>query len=190
MSVLVADSNGSPAPLGTVVNISTWPIAWSTGAGCVFDPDGFVWGITSAAGVVPVTYGWVVGNGGTFYNEDANENLVLDASEDGVRRYYSGGGVAGTGTVDGAITPVNSYGGTVVSTKAGDPPGTATTDANGLATFNLTYTKASAIWVVSRIRAQAVVQGTPAVGQYIARLPPSEADAGATCYLPPSPFTF
>lgn len=192
MSVLVADSNGSPAPLGTVVNISTWPIAWSTGSGCVEDPDGKVWGINSAAGVIPETYGWIVGNGGTFYNEDANENLILDALEDGTRRYYNGGTTAPvTGTIDGAINPVNSYGGTVVSTKVGDLPGTATTDANGLATFNLTYTKASAIWVISRVRAQAVVQGTPAVGQYIARLPASLADASpSACYLPPSPFNF
>lgn len=192
MSVLVADSNGSPAPKGTVVNISTWPIAWSTSsAPCTPDLDGKVYGVTSAAGVTPVTYGWVPGNGGTFMNEDGNENLTLDASEDGVRKYYAGGAAAGAGTTDGAITPVNSYGGIVVSTNTADPAGTATTDANGLATFNLTYTKSSALWVVSRIRAQAVVQGTPAVGQYIARLPASLADASpSVCYLPPSPFKF
>jgi hypothetical protein len=198
MSVLVADSNGSPAPKGTVVNISTWPIAWTTGSrgyGCDPDPDGFVWGGASA--------GYVPGKGGTFLNEDVNENLVLDAGEDGTRKFYATGTATSAppapftpytvpaGTADGKITALNSYGGTVVSTNPADLPGTATTDATGLATFNLTYTKSSAFWIVARIRAQAVVQGSPAVGQLDFRLVASEADASpTTCYLPPSPFSF
>ncbi len=174
MSVLVADSNGSPAPLGTVVNISTWPIAWSTGTPCSIDADD---GATK----------------GTFYNEDVNQNLVLDPGEDGKRTYYySGSKATGTGTKDGQITPLNSYGGTVVSTNPADLPGTATTDATGLATFNLTYTKSSALWIIARIRAQASVQGSPAVGQLDWRLEPSLADDSppSTCFLPPSPFKF
>lgn len=193
MSVLVADSNGSPAPLGTVVNISTWPIAWSTGYGCRIDADGFIW---DPLGTNPSTNAatgwWVAGDGGTFLNEDANENLILDIApaEDGVRKYYAGGTAAGTGTKNSQITPANSYGGTVASTNPGDAPGTATTDATGLATFTLTYTKSSANWIVARIRAQAVVQGTPAVGQLEWRLVSSVADSSPICYLPPSPFTF
>jgi hypothetical protein len=184
MSVLVADSNGSPAPLGTVVNLSVWPIAWSTGLPCA--PDYADGSFTSGRGDT--------GNFGTFFNEDSNENLILDASpaEDGVRKYYYGGTVAATaGTLDGKITPANSYGGTVVSTNPADKPGTVTTDANGVAAFNLTYTKSSALFVISRIRAQTQVQGTPAVGQISMRLPASLADDSPTqCSLLASPFTF
>lgn len=183
MSVLVADSNGSPAPLGTVVNISAWPIAWSTGWGCAWDLDGGYWNTA----VPPV---WVPANIGTFFNEDANQNLILDAGEDGTRRYFANGALAtGTGTKDNQITPLNSNGGTVASTNSKDLPGTATTDATGLATFNLTYTKSSANWIISRIHASAVVQGSPAVGQLDFRLAASVADS-APCVLPPSPFAF
>lgn len=171
MSVLVADSNGSPAPLGTVVNISVRPIAWSTGAPCSIDPD--------------------TATTGTFWNEDTNENLILDAAEDGTRKHYYTGVVEAGGSKNNSITPENSYGGTLASTNPADSPGTTTTDANGLATFNLTYTKSSAFWVISRIRAQAVIQGTPAVGELNWRLVASEADATPTkCYLPGSPFVF
>ena len=201
MSVLVADSNGSPAPKGTVVNISAWPIAWTTGSrgfGCDPDPDGKVWDPNAVDPATGLVGAYVAGNGGTFLNEDVNENLVLDATEDGARKFYTTGTATSAsgrtvpaGTKDGKITPLNSYGGTVASTNPDDLPGTATTDANGLATFNLTYTKSSAIWVISRIRAQAVVQGSPAVGQLDFRLAPSQADETTTsCFLPPSPFTF
>ena len=169
MSVLVADSNGSPAPLGTVVNISTWPIAWSTGTACTIDAD--------------------TATTGTFYNEDANQNLILDPGEDGTRRYFATGATVAGGTKDGQITPLNSYGGTIASTNTNDLPGTATTDATGLATFNLTYTKTSANWIISRIHASAVVQGSPAVGQLDFRLLASKADS-SPCLLPPSPFKF
>lgn len=205
MSVLVADANGSPAPLGTVVNISVWPIAWSTGSPCNYDLDGGYW--SNGPGYV-----WVPANIGTFFNEDTNQNLVLDAGEDGKRNFYATGTptvltpapgatlsppspvatpyTVPSGSQDNLITPVNSYGGTVASTNPADLPGTATTDATGLATFNLTYTKSSAVWIISRIHAQAVVQGSPAVGQLDWRLVPSQPDAGTVCYLPPSPFTF
>ncbi|MBI3480682.1 MAG: Ig-like domain-containing protein [Nitrosomonadales bacterium] len=187
MSVLVADSNGSPAPAGTVVNISTWPIAWSTGSGCKWDLDGGYW--TNATPPV-----WVPANMGTYYNEDANQNLFLDLGEDGTRKYFATGTVAtplaGTAvTLDGQITPLNSYGGTLASTNPADKPGTATTDATGLATFNLTYTKSSANWIISRIHASASVQGTPAVGQLDFRLVASVADS-VPCVLPPSPFKY
>lgn len=191
MSVLVADSNGSPAPLGTVVNVSTWPIAWSTGSGCMVDPDGFVWDPLSG-----FSGAYVAGNGGTFYNEDVNQNLILDAGEDGTRTYYATGLAAPVvppllaPTQDIVITPVNSYGGTVVSLNTADLPGTVTTDANGVANFNLTYTKSSALWITARIRAQAVVQGSPAVGQLDFQLAASSADTNPVCYLPPSPFVF
>ncbi|MEQ1914766.1 MAG: Ig-like domain-containing protein, partial [Sideroxydans sp.] len=136
MSITVADGNGNPAPMGTVVSLSLWPIAWSTGIACQKDPDGFVPTITS---INPFTVTYAVGNGGTFFNEDINENLILDGIEDGTRTYYATGGAApGVGTIDAAITPSNSMAGTV--------PATVTTDATGLAVFDLTYPKSSAIW--------------------------------------------
>ncbi|MGB5079887.1 MAG: Ig-like domain-containing protein [Burkholderiales bacterium] len=162
MSVLVADVNGSPAPAGTVVNLSAWPIAWSTGGGCLVDAD--------------------TATTGTFLNEDRNENLILDTTpvEDGTRDYYAGG-TAGAGTADQIATPSNSAGGLV--------PGTVTTDANGVATFNLTYGKSSALWIVTRIRGRTVVQGTEAVSEVQFRLPALEGDVNP-CRLPDSPYFF
>ncbi len=161
MSVLVADVNGSPAPAGTVVNLSAWPIAWSTGAACFFDAD--------------------TATTGTFLNEDANENLILDPVEDGTRIYYVGGANVSPGTSNGIATPSNSAGGIV--------PGTLTTDANGIATFNLTYGKTSAFWIVTRIRARTVVQGTEAVSEIQFRLPALQSDV-MPCRLPDSPYFF
>lgn len=176
MSVMVADSNGNPAPQGTVVNLSLWPIAWSTGVGCSPDPDGKVWDATLA------TPAYVAGNGGTFLNEDVNENLVLDGTEDGTRKYYAtGAAAAGTGTKDTHITPANSVAGTV--------PSTVTTDASGVATFNLTYPKTSGIWTVVRIRGKTIVQGSDAVGEVQFRLGALKSDV-QPCILPDSPFIF
>lgn len=162
MSVLVADSNGNPAPLGTVVNLSVWPIAWSTGSVCVVDAD--------------------TATTGTFYNEDVNENLILDAGEDGKRDYYYSGLATVQGTSNSSSTPTNSAGGTL--------PATVTTDDSGVATFNLTYSKSSAIWIISRIRARTVVQGSDAVGEIVFRLDPLSSDVTPNCLLGNSPYLF
>jgi hypothetical protein len=196
MSVLVADSNGSPAPKGTVVNLSLWPIAWSTGGGCRADPDS------------------ITGTQGTFLNEDANENVILDTipNEDGTRNYYASGSTTTTsyscttatppvctaggpvtsaaGTVDTRITPPNSAAGTLTSTNINDAPGTVTTDASGVGTFNLTYGKNSAIWTVVRIRATTLVAGSAATGEIQFRLSPLASDVGPPCLLPDSPYLF
>ena len=71
MSVLVADASGAPIA-GATVNLSLWPVAWSTGSGCRWDYD------------YDSTHG-------TFLNEDANENVTLDPTEDGTRKYYASG---------------------------------------------------------------------------------------------------
>ncbi len=151
MSVLVADVNGNPAPLGTIVNLSVWPIMWSTGTGCT-----------------PLV---------TSLNEDSNENLILDAGEDGDRDGNPTNPLEGI--ADGQLTPPNSAGGTL--------PATVTTDEFGVATFKLTYSKASACWIVDRIRASTLVQGTETVGEIQFRLLPSEPDI---LLLPPSPYFF
>jgi hypothetical protein len=174
MSVMVADSNGNPAPEGTVVNLSLWPIAVSTGGGCAVDPDGMVWD--------SATLSYIPGNGGTFLNEDINENVNLDAGEDGRRtRYYAGTWMPAGGTMDTYITPANSVAGTV--------PGTVTTDANGVATFSLTYPKTSALWTVVRIRGRTVVQGSDAVGEMQFRLGALQSDI-VPCRLNDSPFIY
>lgn len=171
MSVTVADANGNPAPDGTVVNLSAWPIAWTTGSNCLWDAD------TSTTG--------------TFLNEDANENLFLDTTEDGVRKYYATGTTTSGGftssavtTKDALITPINSAGGTV--------PGTVTT-VGGLATFDLAYGKNSALWTITRLRARTTVQGSEAMSELQFRLSALISDVGttaATCLLPDSPYTF
>jgi len=190
MSVLVADSNGSPAPAGTVVSLSIWPIAWSTGESCTPDLDGYIWKNESYIGDpnqvqnAPGHWGrWISGSGGTFYNEDINENLFIDSAEDGVRKYFSSGIIAtGTGYKDSLGTPTNSAAGTV--------PSSVTTDANGLATFDLNYGKNSAIWVVARIRARTQVQGSEAMSEWSFRLPGLHGDITPVCYLPNSPYKF
>jgi hypothetical protein len=164
MSVLVADSNGNPAPVGTVVNLSIWPLAWSTGGGCKVDADDGT-------------------SKGTFLNEDVSENLILDPGEDGKRIYYSDGSIpTGRGTVDSSLTPPNSAAGTL--------PAQVQTDASGVGAFNLVYTKTSAIWTIARIRARTVVQGSDAVGQVIFRLAPLEEDVDPKCKLANSPYVY
>ncbi len=158
MSVLVADSNGNPVA-NTVVSLSAWPIA--------FNANG-----TSCAPSIANDY----------FNEDVNENLVLDSGEDGVRRHYPGGAVATGGTLDGKLTPPNSAAGTL--------PATVTTNASGVATFNLTYTKSNALWIIDRIRAKTIVQGTETNGEITFRLPALISDIGPPCLLPDSPYLF
>jgi hypothetical protein len=190
MSVLVADSGGAPIR-NAVVNLSLWPIAWSTGSGCMYDSD-------------------YDSRHGTFLNEDANENVSLDPGEDGTRKYYKTGTTTSSwckpdpapattctdtavtsaaGTIDTYITPANSVAGTLTSTNAADAPGTVTTNSSGVATFNLEYGKNNAIWTVVRIRAKTTVAGTDAVGEIQFRLGALQSD-GIPCKLPPSPFTF
>ena len=167
MSVTVADSNGNPAPLGTVVNLSIWPVAWSTGAICKFDADG------------PTA--------GTFLNEDANENLFLDPVEDGTRTFYADlpaiVAASGVGTTDGLITPSSSAAGTV--------PASVITDATGTGYFDLNYGKNSAIWIIARLRARTVVQGSSAMNELDFRLPALASDVtSGACKLPDSPYKF
>lgn len=99
-------------------------------------------------------------------NEDVNENDNLDAGED-----LNG---------DGAITPAHSTAGTV--------PSTVTTDANGVATFNLIYQKQYASWIQSRVRAKVVVSTgtTESTNELKFILPYSQADT-KDCTLSNSP---
>ena len=123
------------------------------------------------------------GDYGTYLNEDLNENLILDPGEDGYRHYYYGtlpAAVTPSPNTTGKLIPPNSAGGTL--------PTTAITDANGVATFNLTYPKNSAIWTVVRVRASTIVQGSETVAQIIFRLPALDSDVGPPCLLQDSPY--
>jgi hypothetical protein len=160
MSVLVADSNGN-AVKDANVSLSLWPIAWSTGGPCSVDLD--------------------TDTTGTFYNEDINENLILDAGEDGRRVHFANNFDVGLGTQDTQITVSNSWGGTV--------PAIVTTNANGAAGFSLVYPKQSALWTMVRIRATTIVQGSETRGEIILRLTAMQNDV-SPCHLGPSPYTF
>ncbi len=160
MSVLIADSNGNPVA-NTVVSLSTWPIAFNVG-GTVC--------VNNAPPGLPGTY---------YFNEDVNENLILEQNEDGVRKLYPSGVLSAPGPANLQLTPPNSASGTL--------PATVTTASNGVATFNLTYTKSNALWIIDRIRARTLVQGTETLGEVRFALPALVSDIQA-CLLPPSPY--
>lgn len=166
MSVLVADVNGNPVS-NTNVSLSAWPIAFNTSnSACAVDPAN------------------------DYYNEDdvfpsdpsKFENLSLDSGEDGVRLSYPSRTPIAGGTSDGKMSPPNSASGTL--------PAGVTTDANGVATFNLTYTKSNALFIMARITARTFVQGTETKGQVVFRLPALVTDIGPPCLLPGHPYQF
>jgi len=101
----------------------------------------------------------------TSTNEDINENTILDPGEDA--------------NGDGELTPRNSAGGNV--------PTTVTTDANGVAAFDLVYLKNSAKWIYDRIRASTEVLGTEITSSLNFTLPVVVLE-GKSGTLPDSPY--
>lgn len=169
MSLLVADSNGNPVP-GAIVSLSIWPSAYTTGGYYRVTPitpsgPGTLYCAIGIAGISPTLN--TIGGGPlfTYDNEDGNENLILDAGEDT--------------NLDGLLTPPNSSSGVL--------PTTVTTDSNGIAHFDLTYLKQSAIWITVRVRARAFVQGSESTSSFIFTLPAEVTDV-ESCALPDSPF--
>jgi hypothetical protein len=164
-SVVVTDANNNPVS-NAVVTLRLRPVAFSTGTGCVI--------------------------AATHCSEDANANGSLDAGEDGARTTTTAETVgfcpstspAPSGTLDGILTPQNSWAGAV--------PSTVTTGADGTANFALTYLKGSSIWVVDRLTATVSSSGTESSGSTIFRLRALEEDVKLpdTCYIPDSPFAF
>ncbi len=190
MAVLVADTNGN-AISGAVVTLSVWPAYYAKGYWIDTDPD-------------PKAKLCAAYRFGAFLNEDSNENLTLDAGEDvgpgedlnnnGILdsvSFFDNSFVATTinddlngnsvldSLPDGQLTPGNSAGGAA--------PRTLTTDANGVATFNLSYLKAHAAWIKTRIRANVKVYGTETTGTVSFWLPAEKTEA-EDCLLPHSPF--
>lgn len=171
-SVVVTDANNNPVPNATVT-LRVRPVAFSLGTNCSLIDKKFA---------EPTV---------TYCSEDRNGNGSLDAGEDGVRTGITSAVAAGscssatttaTGTSDGLLTPQNSVGGSV--------PSTVVTDSNGIATFTLTYLKASAIWVVDRMTATVSSSGTESSGSAIFRLRALKQDVEPDCFLPNSPFDY
>ncbi len=77
-------------------------------------------------------------------NEDVNRNLILDAGED----------VGPMGVPDGALSPLNSSGGTL--------PATVITGDDGSADFELVYLKTYAYWIGVEVTASVQVYGSEA----------------------------
>jgi hypothetical protein len=162
-SVQVTDANNNPVP-GQVVTLRMRPVAFSLGSACVVAE--------------------------TYCSEDVNGNGSMDSGEDGTRTpitVATAGSCpsvapAVTGTQDGILTPQNSDGGSV--------PSTVTTDANGVAAFNLTYLKGSALWVVNKLTATVSSNSTETSKSTIFRLAASIPDVGPPCSLPPSPYSY
>lgn len=86
---------------------------------------------------------WVVANNTWCLNEDLNRNGVLDAGEDSV--------ADGTGNGNGRLEP----GAPVIV-----GPGSVMTDANGRASFSLTYGEQYAYWLDLEVVARSLVAGT------------------------------
>ncbi len=164
-SVQVTDANNNPVS-GKVVTLRLRPVAFSLGSFC---------SVTA-----------------TYCAEDANGNGSLDSGEDGIRTSTTaataGSCPTTTPTPSGArdlnLTPSNSDGGSV--------PSTVTTDSNGVAAFNFTYLKASALWVVNKLTATVSSVGTETSKSTIFRLTATEVDVKLpdTCHLPNSPYAF
>ena len=164
----VADANGNAVP-NTTISLKLWPTAYYLGAQ-TYDINGVCTG-----------YGynhWPACVGPTAQaNEDTNMNLSLDPGED-VGPYDS---LAADMVADGYLTPHNSAAGTV--------PSTITTDANGLASFQITYLKQYSMWIRARLQASVNVQGTEAQAITEWVLEPTLEDYEA-CQLFPSPFGY
>ena len=163
-SVQVADANNNPVA-NQVVTLRMRPVAFSLGSAC-----------TIAA---------------TYCSEDVNGNGSLEsAAEDGVRTATTAATTAScpiaapaiTGTVDGNLTPQNS--------DAGSVPATVVTDTKGVAAFDLTYLKGSALWVINKLTASVSSNGTETSKSTVFRLAASQPDVDPKCTLPPSPYSF
>ncbi|WP_156970786.1 beta strand repeat-containing protein [Andreprevotia chitinilytica] len=180
MSVIVADSSGNPVA-NTQVSLSVWPVDFSIGSPC---------------------FTWM-----TFRNEDTNENLVADPGEiSGPLQRVNDSLFTDTALLNNfntdsttVVTPISITKTAFTPTRttlvppnsaAGTVPATVTTDSSGRASFTYTYLKSNALWIVSRLRATALVQGTQTVAESVFRLAPAAIDTGTgtSCHLPASPY--
>lgn len=107
-------------------------------------------------------------------NEDLNMNLALDSGED----------AGPMGRPDSFLTPPNTAAGTV--------PASVTTDANGVATFEITYLKMYATWVAVHLEASSSVQMTESKAslKWVLGVSTEDADACEAGGVFDSPFGY
>ncbi len=132
-SVFVTDANGAAVTAQSIV-LSTIATQYAKGRLAFV---GTAWDYQPAAAATSTTLAVLASPTATCLNEDANANGILDAGED------TNG--------DGRLTP-----GGVVAVSSG----VVTTDATGVATFNLLYGEQYAKWVIANVTAKATVAGT------------------------------
>jgi hypothetical protein len=182
VSVIATDINGG-ALSNVDISVRIWPTRFATG---VRDLDG---------NAIPFD---------AFPNEDENRNVIRDLN-DGWSTGGLGSPLGFTPNISGDRTKcaaagggeplgVDTFGPTDAfdnncklipeSTAAGSVPARISTDANGLATFNVIYLKDRAEFVEAEIRATTVVQGTQVQASRTFWLPRLEDDDN----LPPSPY--
>jgi hypothetical protein len=107
-----------------------------------------------------------------YPNEDVNENLILDPGEN----------LNGNSELIPELTPPAAAAGTIY-------PNPVVTDERGIATFDLTYLKTSGHYIMVRIRATTMVQGTETMSSRIFVLPVEESevdDIPPPNYAPPN----
>jgi len=182
MSVIVTDSSGAAVP-GAVVSLQVWPSAYRTGYW--YNHNQFH-GTNTLIYYEPCITGF-------FPNEDINKNLILDAGEDvthSVARLLCDSSLANHGSLDplsaGTTYPINTQL-DPPQAAAGSVPQTVIADQNGIANFDLTYLKGSAVWIDATITAKTLVLGTESSSSISFALPyvGSEGVAGD---LPASAF--
>ncbi|MCF6178247.1 MAG: hypothetical protein L3J63_02510, partial [Geopsychrobacter sp.] len=95
-----------------------------------------------------------------------NQNLIIDAGEDvahNIPRSLCDTSVANEGSLDVLSAPITYAVNTQLDppqAAAGSLPLSVVTDANGIANFDLTYLKASGIWMEAQVTAKTQVLGT------------------------------
>jgi hypothetical protein len=131
-SVLVTDTAGLPVP-NALVTLNVVPVAAATGQTAYF--KGFYELSPPPPGEAP----WVQVVTASCFNEDANQNGILDPGED-----FNNNGRLDPGNV--ATVSANNL----------------TTDASGFAFFNVVYAQELANWVRVELTARASVAGSEA----------------------------
>ncbi|EFK06021.1 bacterial group 1 Ig-like protein [delta proteobacterium NaphS2] len=158
MSAQVADSNGNPVP-GARISLKLWPLQYRTGQWVPLV-------ITELnSNCIPDVFNTYINEDDTFPGTYFYRNLILDPGEDA--------------NSDGLMTPPNSASGSV--------PEEVVADENGVASFEITYSKSNAAWIFAELTGSTTVLGSETRSTYQFILPWSVADAGA-CLLPNSPY--
>lgn len=180
MSVIVTDSSGA-AVAGTVVSLEVWPTVFKTG---------YWYNHNQFHGANTLTY-FEPCVTGRFQNEDLNRNLIIDAGEDVI--YNIPSSLCNTAVAtEGALiaSPIIYAANTQLDppqAAAGSLPLSVVTDANGIANFDLTYLKASGIWIEAQVTARTQVLGTESSSSVSFTLP-VEAGEAIAGDLPESSF--